>query len=58
MVLQGGDDAKENNDGRTLNLVRAMKPKTVKRAGENEWVWRERNFRLVFSVLENGIFKI
>lgn len=58
MVLQDRDDAKENNDGRTLNLVRAMKPKTVKRAGENEWVGRERNSRLVFSVLENGTFKI
>mgnify|MGYP000006115707 CR=1 FL=1 len=57
-MLQDRDDAKENNDGRTLNLVRAMKPKTVKRAGENEWVWRERNSRLVFSVLENGAFKI
>ena len=58
MVLQGGDDVKEIMTDETLQLVRAMKPETVKRAGENEWIWMKEISRLVFSVLENGIFKI
>ncbi|EIG29963.1 hypothetical protein HMPREF1051_1379 [Neisseria sicca VK64] len=38
-----------------MQLVRAMKPETVKRAGENEWIWMKEILAL-FSVFWKMVF--